>query len=59
MNKKEVYIVSVARTPIGSFLGVFSNVSATDLGATAIKGAIDKAGINPAEIGRASCRERV
>ena len=42
MDKKEVYIVSAARTPIGSFLGVFSNVSATDLGATAIKGAIDK-----------------
>jgi acetyl-CoA C-acetyltransferase len=50
MNKKEVYIVSAARTPIGSFLGVFSNVSATDLGATAIKGAIDKAGINPADV---------
>ncbi len=50
MNKKEVYIVSAARTPIGSFLGAFSSVSATDLGATAIKGAIDKAGINPADV---------
>lgn len=50
MNKKEVYIVSAARTPIGSFLGAFSSVSATDLGATAIKGAMDKAGINPADV---------
>ncbi len=50
MNKKEVYIVSAARTPIGSFLGAFSSVSATDLGATAIKGAIEKAGINPADV---------
>lgn len=50
MNKKEVYIVSAARTPIGSFLGAFSSVSATDLGATAIKGAIDKAGINPTDV---------
>ena len=50
MDKKEVYIVSAARTPIGSFLGAFSSVSATDLGATAIKGAIDKAGINPADV---------
>ena len=44
MNK-EVYIVSAVRTPIGSFGGVLSSVSATDLGATAIKGAIIKAGI--------------
>lgn len=40
---KEVYIVSAVRTPIGSFLGGLSTVSATALGATAIKGAIEKA----------------
>lgn len=45
---KEVYIVAAVRTPIGSFGGSLSTVSATQLGATAIKGAIDKAGINPA-----------
>lgn len=39
---KEVVIVSVARTPIGSFLGSLSNISATKLGATAIRGALDK-----------------
>lgn len=46
MNK--VYIASAVRTPIGSFGGVLSNISATKLGATAIKGALDKAGV-PAE----------
>lgn len=40
---KEVYIVSALRTPIGSFLGSFSNVPATELGATAIKAALDQA----------------
>ena len=40
---KEVYIVSAVRTPIGSFLGGLSTVPATALGATAIKGAIEKA----------------
>ena len=43
---KEVVIVSAVRTPIGSFGGSLSSVSATKLGATAIKGAIKKAGIN-------------
>ncbi len=44
---KEVYIVSAVRTPIGSFGGALSTVPATKLGATAIKGAIEKAGISP------------
>jgi acetyl-CoA C-acetyltransferase len=43
---KEVYIVSAVRTPIGSFGGSLSSVSATELGAVAIKGAIKKAGIS-------------
>jgi len=43
---KEVVIVSAVRTPIGSFGGCLSSVSATKLGAAAIKGAINKAGIN-------------
>ncbi|MFT6279484.1 MAG: acetyl-CoA C-acetyltransferase [Flavobacteriales bacterium] len=43
---KEVYIVGAARTPMGSFLGALSSVPATRLGATAIKGALDKAGIS-------------
>ncbi len=43
---KEVVIVSAVRTPIGSFGGSLSSVSATKLGAAAIKGAIEKAGID-------------
>ena len=38
----KVEIVSAARTPIGSFMGGLSTVSATQLGAVAIKGALDK-----------------
>jgi len=47
MERKEVYIVSAVRTPIGSFNGQFASVSATQLGAAAIKGAVEKAGIAP------------
>jgi acetyl-CoA C-acetyltransferase len=39
---KEVYIVSAVRTPMGSFGGVFAGVSATQLGAFAIKGALER-----------------
>ena len=46
MNK-EVVIVSAVRTPIGSFLGSLSGISAPKLGAIAIKGALDKAGLAP------------
>lgn len=45
-----VYIVSAVRTPMGSFNGVFSSVPATKLGATAIKGALDKAGVDAGEV---------
>lgn len=44
---KEVVIVSVARTPIGSFLGSLSGIPAPKLGAIAIKGALDKIGLSP------------
>ena len=47
---KEVVIVSAVRTPMGSFGGVFSNISATKLGATAIEGALKKIGIDKKEI---------
>src|SRR6185503_14087074 len=39
---KEVYIVSAVRTPMGSFGGVFAGISATQLGAFAIKGALER-----------------
>lgn len=44
---KEVFIVSAIRTPLGSFGGLFANISATSLGATAIKGALEKANLSP------------
>lgn len=44
---KEVYIVSAVRTPIGSFMGSLSTVPAPKLGAAAIKGALEKSGIDP------------
>ena len=47
---KEVYIISAVRTPIGSFGGNLSTVSATRLGATAIRAAVEKAEIKPADV---------
>ncbi len=47
---KEVYIISAMRTPIGSFGGALSTLSATQLGAEAIKGAVSKAGINNGDV---------
>lgn len=43
---QEVYIIAAVRTPMGSFNGSLSGISATQLGAVAIKGALDKAGVN-------------
>ena len=48
MNK--VYIVSAVRTPMGSFGGVLSSVSATKLGSFAIKGALEKINLDPKEV---------
>lgn len=47
---KEVYIVSAVRTPMGSWGGSLKDLSATQLGSVAIKGAIEKAGINASEV---------
>lgn len=47
MEKREVYIISAVRTPIGSFGGSLKDIPATKLGAIAINGAIEKAGIDP------------
>ncbi len=52
MNQtKSVFIVSAVRTPIGSFGGVLSSFSAIQLGAIAIKGALEKAGIEASQVG--------
>ena len=50
MNNKTVYIVSAVRTPIGSFGGVLKSFSATQLGAIAIKAAVERAGLQPSQI---------
>src|ERR1700728_3095268 len=50
MDKREVYIISAVRTPIGSFGGALKDFSATQLGAIAIKAAIEKAGIKPSQV---------
>lgn len=47
---KRVFIVSAVRTPMGSFLGKLSGISAPKLGATAIKGALVKSGVKPADV---------
>jgi acetyl-CoA C-acetyltransferase len=50
MSNREVYIVSAVRTPMGSFGGSLSGISATRLGAVAIKNAVERAGIKPEEV---------
>ena len=50
MKKKEVYIISAARTPIGSFGGSLSSLSATALGAIAIKSAVERARIGSNDV---------
>jgi acetyl-CoA C-acetyltransferase len=47
---KDVFIVAAVRTPIGSFGGVLAGFSATQLGAIAIKGALEKAGVLPEHV---------
>jgi acetyl-CoA C-acetyltransferase len=50
MSNKVVYIVSAVRTPMGSFGGSLKDLSATQLGAIAIKAAVEKAGIKPEQV---------
>ncbi|RYZ37777.1 MAG: acetyl-CoA C-acyltransferase, partial [Sphingobacteriales bacterium] len=47
---KEVYIVSAVRTPMGSWGGSLKDFSAPRLGAVAIKGALERAGVSPEEV---------
>jgi acetyl-CoA C-acetyltransferase len=46
-NTKEVFIVAAKRTPIGGLMGSLSHLSATELGALAIRGAIESIDLNP------------
>lgn len=49
-ENNEVVIVGAVRTPIGKFGGVFSNTSVVDLGATVIKGVLERSKISPKEV---------
>ncbi len=49
-KENEAVILSAARTPIGKFQGALSGVPATQLGAVAVKAAVERAGINPEEV---------
>lgn len=48
---KDVYIVAAVRTPVGSFRGSLSGLSATQLGGIAIREAVHRAGIDPVQVG--------
>jgi acetyl-CoA C-acetyltransferase len=50
MSQTEVVIVSAVRTALGNFNGSLKNVSAPELGATVIKGALEGAGVNPDQV---------
>jgi acetyl-CoA C-acetyltransferase len=47
---RDVVIVGAARTPIGSFLGTLSSLTAPQLGAIAIKAALERAGVDPGQV---------
>jgi acetyl-CoA C-acetyltransferase len=46
----DIVIASAARTPVGSFNGAFTNTPAHDLGAVAIKAALQRAKVEPGEV---------
>ena len=50
MASQDIVIVSAARTPVGSFSGAFAATPAHDLGAVAIKAALERAGVDAAEV---------
>jgi acetyl-CoA C-acetyltransferase len=52
MSEKDIVIAGAARTPIGSFQGAFSSLSASDLGAVALREAVKRAGARPEQVER-------
>ena len=50
MAEADIVIVGAARTPVGAFNGAFANVPAHELGATAIKAALERAKVDPADV---------
>ena len=54
-----VVILSYARTPMGGMQGALADVSATDLGATAVKAAVERSGVAPDKFDRESVAEQL
>jgi len=52
-NAREAVIVSAVRTPVGGFKGTLASLSASDLGAVAVRAAVERAGVEPASIDEA------
>ena len=52
MSQTDVVIASAVRTPIGCFQGVFAGLSASDLGAIAVREAVKRAGARPEHVER-------
>lgn len=50
MLTKDIFLTGAVRTAIGGFSGVFSNVPAVQLGADAVKGALDRSGVKPDQV---------
>src|SRR6187401_155093 len=50
MLNDPIVIVGAARTPMGGFQGDFASLTASDLGAVAIKAAVERAGLKPADV---------
>jgi acetyl-CoA C-acetyltransferase len=50
MAMKDPVILSAVRTPIGRFLGAFKSIPATELGAIAVKAAVERAGLSPGDV---------
>jgi acetyl-CoA C-acetyltransferase len=51
MNTPEIFVVSAARTAIGSFGGALKDVPLADLATTAVKAALQRSGVDPAQVG--------
>ena len=51
----EVWIVGAKRTPIGDLLGKLKDVSAVDLGVTAVTAALEQAGVAPGQVQEVAC----
>ena len=52
---QEVWIIGAKRTPIGDFLGKLKDVSAVDLGVTAVNAALEQSGVSSSQVQELTC----